>query len=70
MGKSSATGMANEAFHFMAFWWWPNDTGGYKRLQWVTRGTRGPQEVTGCYKGLQGVTAGYNGLQGITKYYR
>ena len=37
-------------------------TGGYKRLQRVTR-------VTGGYKGLQGVTGGDKGLQGVTKDY-
>ena len=40
--------------------------GGYKVLQWVTRGTRG-------YRGLQGVTSGcigYTLLQGVTRGYR
>ena len=37
-------------------------TGGYKRLQGVTRGYRGLLEVAGGYKGLQGDTKGYRGL--------
>ena len=36
-------------------------TGGYKRLQGVTRGDRGLQGVTGGYKRGQGVTRGDRG---------
>ena len=45
----------------------------YKRLQRVTRGTKGLQEVTKHYRSLQGVnmghkvvTVGYMRLQGVT----
>ena len=45
-------------------------TGGYRDLQWVTRGYR----FTGGYKGLQGVTRGYRGVTkgdwgGVTRAY-
>ena len=40
------------------------------RIQWVTRGYRGLQGVTGRYKGLQGVTRGDRGRQGVTGGYK
>ena len=33
-------------------------TGGYRRLQGVTRGYRGLKKITGGYRRLQGVTRG------------
>ena len=36
-------------------------TEGYKKLQGVTRGDRGPRTVTGGYKRRQRVTKGYKG---------
>ena len=36
-------------------------TGGYKKLQGVTRSDRGFRTVTGDYKRRQGVTKGYKG---------
>ena len=44
-----------------------------KRLQGVTEGFRGLQEVTwdyGGYNVLQGVTRGYRGSQGATESYK
>ena len=44
---------------------------GYRKLEGVTEGENGLQELTGYYyKGLQGVTRCYRGLQGVTSGYK
>ena len=45
-------------------------TSGCGGLQWVSRGHRELQGVTGVYKGSQGVARGCKGLEWVTRGYR